>query len=574
MAQLLLNVFGGLAIFIFGMKMMSDGLHHVAGERMRGILRLFSANRFVGIVSGATVTAVIQSSSASTVMVIGFVNAGLLTLVQAISIIFGANIGTTITAQLVAFDISWIIMPSIILGLLIGFLPFRSAAYWGETVIGLGFLFFGMEMMSGELKGLAKDPSFMAIFQTFKCAPIDGVIPPLAMLGAIGIGVVATVVIQSSSACSGIVIALGASGLVDIYTGVGLILGSNIGTTITAQLASLAANRVAKQAAWAHTLFNILGVLIVFCTFWITIDGEAIFFKTVNYLSSEDSSLPRQIANAHTLFNVCTTLSLIPLIPLLAKICERIVPIKEDERVKYERLERSFLSTPSIALAQTADALRKMLKKSWQMADGALRIYNKNDEANQKLVKTIETREADIDERQKDITNYLSSLMQSDLTSEEAKQIPLLLHCTNDAERIGDLSENIKSIMDTMTRNKYAFSQKAEEEFNELHEKLAMLADSTVSLFYKKSDELLGKAKHLKKDVAEMINRVEADHISRVNTGSCLPEVSVLYLELLESIRKVAKNLNNIVDRAEMFYEKLPKVRRPNVEHKPETKHA
>lgn len=573
MTQLLLNVFGGLAIFIFGMKMMSDGLHHVAGERMRGILRLFSANRFIGIVSGATVTAVIQSSSASTVMVIGFVNAGLLTLVQAISIIFGANIGTTITAQLVAFDISWIIMPSIILGLLIGFLPFRSAAYWGATVIGLGFLFFGMEMMSGELKGLAKDPSFMAIFQTFKCAPVDGVIPPLAMLGAIGIGLIATVVIQSSSACSGIVIALGASGLVDIYTGVALILGSNIGTTVTAQLACLAANRVAKQAALAHTLFNVLGVLIVFCTFWITIDGEAVFFKAVSYLSSEDSTLPRQIANAHTLFNVCATLILVPFIPLLAKICEHFIPIN-NERVKYERLERSFLSTPSIALAQTADALRKMLKKSWKMADGALRIYNKNDEENQKLIKTIETREADIDERQKDITDYLSNLMQSDLTSEEAKQIPLLLHCTNDAERIGDLSENIKAIMDTMIRNKYAFSQKAEDEFNELHEKLTMLAESAISLFYKKSDELLGKAKHLKREVADMINTVEADHVSRVNTGSCLPEVSVLYLELLESIRKVAKNLNNIVDRAEMFYEKLPKVRRPNVENKQETKQA
>jgi phosphate:Na+ symporter len=158
--------------------------------------------------------------------------------------------------------------------------------------------------------------------------------------------------------------------------------------------------------------------------------------------------------------------------------------------------------------------------------------------------------------------------MQSDLTSEEAKQIPLLLHCTNDAERIGDLSENIKAIMDTMIRNKYSFSQKAEEEFNELHEKLTMLAESAISLFYKKSDELLGKAKHLKREVADMINIVEADHISRVNTGSCLPEVSVLYLELLESIRKVAKNLNNIVDRAEMFYEKLPKVKRPNVENK------
>ena len=172
--MLLLNVFGGLAIFIFGMQLMSDGLHQVAGERMRSILRLFSANRYVGVLSGAVVTTVIQSSSASTVMVIGFVNAGLLTLVQAMGIIFGANIGTTVTAQLVAFDIKWIIMPSIILGLFLSFIPKKNIANWSSTVIGFGFLFLGMTLMSGELKTLSENESFKGIFQIFPCAPVDG----------------------------------------------------------------------------------------------------------------------------------------------------------------------------------------------------------------------------------------------------------------------------------------------------------------------------------------------------------------------------------------------------------------
>lgn len=231
-----MQVFGGLAIFIFGMKLMSDGLHHVAGEKMRSILRMFSANRVVGVISGTLVTCVIQSSSASTVMVIGFVNAGLLSLVQAMGLIFGANIGTTITAQLVAFDIAWIIMPSIILGLLMSFVPRQRIANWSETIIGFGFLFLGMETMSATLKVMAQNPTFMKAFQTFQCAPVDGTIPFMALLGAIGIGLVATCIVQSSSACSGIVIALGASGLLDIYTAVALILGSNIGTTITAQI--------------------------------------------------------------------------------------------------------------------------------------------------------------------------------------------------------------------------------------------------------------------------------------------------------------------------------------------------
>ncbi|MBE6412968.1 MAG: Na/Pi cotransporter family protein [Verrucomicrobiaceae bacterium] len=564
MTELLLQVFGGLAIFIFGMKLMSDGLHHVAGERMRTILRLFSANRFVGVVSGATVTAVIQSSSASTVMVIGFVNAGLLSLVQAISIIFGANIGTTITAQLVAFDISWIIMPSIILGLVLSFIPKRTISNWSATIIGLGFLFLGMEMMSNELKTLAEDPAFKQAFQTFKCAPVNGVIPPIELFGAIAIGMIATFVIQSSSACSGIVVALGASGLVDIYTAVALVLGSNIGTTITAQLAAIPANRIAKQTALAHTLFNLMGVLIIVCTFWFTIDGEPIFFKAVEWFS-KGGDLPRQIANAHTLFNVCTTIVLIAFVPTFAKICEKVIPIG-NERVRYQRLEPSLLSTPPIALAQAASALRKMLKKSWKMADCTLNIYNKNDEKNQEFLKSLDTSENDVDTRQKDITQYLAKLMQCDLTSEEADQIPMLLHCTNDAERIGDLAEGIRDIMNRIKKNKYTFSPNAETEYNDLHQKLESLAQCAIVLLETKSQEASKNALKIRASIVETLNNVEAEHVSRVNSGTCRPEIGILYLELLESIRKVAKNLFNIIDRAGKFYDKIPRVRR-NVEN-------
>ena len=255
MLATVLQVLGGLAVFIYGMKLMSDGLHQAAGEKMRSILRMFSANPVIAVLSGAAVTCVIQSSSASTVMVIGFVNAGLLSLFQAMGLIFGANIGTTITAQLVAFDISWIIMPSIILGLLMSFGKNQKIANWSETIIGLGFLFLGMEFMSGELKTLAQLDSFKSAFLTFQCAPVNGIIPPGALLGAVFIGMAATMIIQSSSACSGIVIALGSSGLLDIYTAVALILGSNIGTTVTAQLAAMTANRVAKHFVLIYKFF-------------------------------------------------------------------------------------------------------------------------------------------------------------------------------------------------------------------------------------------------------------------------------------------------------------------------------
>lgn len=551
-----MTVFGGLAIFIFGMKLMSDGLHHVAGERMRSILRMFSANRFVAVVSGAMVTCVIQSSSASTVMVIGFINAGLLSLVQAMGLIFGANIGTTITAQLVAFDIEWIIMPAIILGLLLSFVPRQRIANWSETIIGFGFLFLGMNIMSGTLKTLAKNPAFWDAFQTFKCAPVDGTIPFLSLLGAIGIGIVATCIVQSSSACSGIVIALGASGLVDIYTAVALVLGSNIGTTVTAQLAALPANRIAKQAALAHTLFNALGVLLILVPMYITWNGEPVFFTLIQKFSF-GGDLPRQIANAHTIFNVATTLVLLPFIPLLAKICERVIPVRES-KVKYERLERHLLDTPSIALTQTSSALRQMLKKSWKMIDCALNVYNRNDEKNQQVDRQLEKREADIDERQQAITEYLSQLMTRSLTKKESEQIPMMLHCTNDVERIGDHAELIRSIIARLQNDGLKFSPDAETEYDDLHDTLAEYALTTLNLLERPSPELQESAARQNEKIQSMLNRSEAEHFNRISNGECRPEVGILFLELVEEIRKVARHLENINDRASMFYGKFP----------------
>ena len=551
-----MQVFGGLAIFIFGMKLMSDGLHQVAGEKMRSILRMFSANPLVAVASGAAVTCVIQSSSASTVMVIGFVNAGLLSLVQAMGLIFGANIGTTITAQLVAFDISWIIMPSIIAGLLLSFVKQQKIANWSETIIGLGFLFLGMEFMSGELKNLAQLESFKNAFLTFQCAPVNGFIPIGALLGAILIGLAATMIIQSSSACSGIIIALGASGLLDLYTAVALVLGSNIGTTITAQLAAITTNRVAKQAALAHTLFNVLGVVIISCTFLLPWGKEPAFFALIRKLSL-NGDLPRQIANAHTVFNVFTTLALLPFIPPLAAICERVIPVSSG-KIRYQYLEPHLLETPPIALTQTAYALRRMLQKAWKMIDCALNLYNRNDEKNQALARQLEKREADIDERQKNITEYLSQLMAKKLTKQEAAQIPLLLHCTNDVERIGDHTEIINNIISSLHKDKLRFSIQAEKEYDLLHDKLTAVADLSAEILTRCTPELLKKSQKLHDELYAMLNEFETEHVARINSGNCRPQVGILYLELLAEIRKISRHLFNINERAEMFYENFP----------------
>ncbi|MBR7130448.1 MAG: Na/Pi cotransporter family protein [Lentisphaeria bacterium] len=569
LTQTIMTVFGGLAIFIFGMKMMSDGLHHVAGERMRSILRMFSNHRLIAVISGATVTCVIQSSSASTVMVIGFINAGLLTLTQAVGLIFGANIGTTITAQLVAFNIAWIIMPSIFLGLLMSFVPMPRIAKWSETILGFGFLFLGMQYMSETLKRLAENDAFRNAFQTFQCAPSAGewMIPLFSMLGAIAIGIIATFLIQSSSACTGIIIALGASGLVDLYTAVALVMGSNIGTTVTAQLAAIAANRVAKQAALAHTLFNIVGVIIVSLSFLIPWQNQPAFFAIIEWLSPSIGEgteyIPRQIANAHTLFNVFTTVVLFPFIPLFAKVCQRIIPVK-DAKVKYQQLEPHLLDTPPIALAQTTSSLRQMLKKAWKMIDCAINIYLDNNEKNQAIARQLEKREADIDERQKDITGYLAQLMRRDLTPREAEQIPVLLHCTNDTERIGDHTALIRAITEKLNSENLRFSQEAEEEFKKLHSSLTDLANAAINILVQNDEESRANASILAEKIFTMLENSEAKHLARINNGDCRPQVGILYLELLEEIRKISRHLENINDRAGMLYTKLPKAAKQN----------
>jgi Na/Pi-cotransporter len=553
MVETLLQVFGGLAIFIFDMKLMSDGLHQVAGEKMRSILRMFSANPLVAALSGAVVTCVIQSSSASTVMVIGFVNAGLLSLVQAMGLIFGANIGTTITAQLVAFDISWIIMPSIIIGLFLSFAKQQKISNWSETILGLGFLFLGMELMSSELKVLAQLDSFKQAFLTFQCSPVNGSIPLGSLMGALLIGLVATMVVQSSSACSGIVIALGASGLLDLYTAVVLVLGSNIGTTVTAQLAALTANRVAKQTALAHTLFNVIGVVLIGSTFLIPCGSEPLFFMVIKKFSL-NGDLPRQIANAHTVFNVLTTVVLLPFIGIFAKVCERMIPVKSG-KIKYQYLEPHLLDAPPIALTQTAYALRRMLQKSWKMVNSTLNFYNRNDEKNQSLLRQIEKRETDIDNRQKNITDYLWQLMERKLNDREAAQIPLLLHCTNDVERIGDHALVIHKIFLGMESDALKFSERAEKEYDNLHDKLAEMASSCAEMLTQSTPELRKKTMEMYSEFTGLITAVESEHVARINNGECKPQVGLVYLRLLSEFRKVARHLRNINERAEVFYD-------------------
>jgi len=310
---------------------------------------------------------------------------------------------------------------------------------------------------------------------------------------------VITAVIQSSSVTSGIVIVLAGSGLLDFYTAAVIILGANIGTTVTAQIAAIPANRVAKQAAMSHTMAQAIGVILCTLTFWIPVHGEPVFFAFVRCISP-GAETGRMIANANTLYNIITTLILLPFVPILAKLCELIIPIK-DKDIKFKHLEPHLLATPEIALAQTTTALCDMLKKAWRNVEASLNYYNRNDEKNQQIIQRLDKREADIDARQQEIADYLSELMRHKLTPDQTRQIPMLIHCTNDIERIGDHTFLIKNIFDHLKEQELKFSPKAESEFDSLHKRITDLADIVVNLLNRKSFDLINLAKKMRLDL-------------------------------------------------------------------------
>ncbi|MCQ2397376.1 MAG: Na/Pi symporter, partial [Lentisphaeria bacterium] len=431
----------------------------------------------------------------------------------------------------------------------------RLLTHWGETIMGFGFLFLGMELMNAELTQLEflKD-----VIQRFDCQPVNGMIPFVSALGAIMLGVLGTVVSQSSSAFTGVVIVLASNGLIDLYTATAMAMGSNIGTTIAPQLAAINANRVAKQAALAHTLTQTVGVILVGIFFWVPFGDEPLFFAAVKWCSP-GAAVPRMIANANTIFNVLSTIVFLPFFKQIAQVCEHLIPVDRKD-VKFQRLDPLLLASPSIALAQTAAAVRKMLQKAWRMVDCAINIYNHNDESNQRMVRQLERREADVDSRQQEISDYLAALMQRDIRPEESRQIPLLLHCTNDAERIGDHTAVIQRIMEHLEEKGRRFSPQATAELDALHAQLRDLAEAVILSLEKNTPENIKRASELRQAMVTALTNSERDHLNRINQGLCVPEVGIIYLELLEEFRKIARHLANIAERADSFYEKLEKL--------------
>ena len=555
--KVVINVLGALALFIFGMKLMSDGLMKIAGDRMKKILQFFSRNSMVALCAGAAVTAVVQSSSATTVMVIGFINAGLLNLTQAIGIIFGANIGTTVTAQLISFNLGILAMPAIAVGMIGLFASRRSIRGWGESAVGFGLIFYGIGLMSSELKVLSVLPSFQHFFQLFDCTPTgSGFMPIMPVLGALLVSTVFTMLVQSSAAALGIVLALSAGGLINFYTAIPLLLGTNIGTTITAFFASLAANRPAKQAALAHFLFNAIGAFLLIGSCYITTGNNIpVYLAFINSITPGDvfaevpQNIERHIAMAHTLFNVLNAIILLPFIKPLAKFCEKVIPLRR-EGTRTQLLEPHLLNTPSAALEQVVSAISNMVRDSWLMIDQAVNRHFLKQDISLKAFEKLEEAEDKIDTMQADVTEYLVKIMRKrNLTDPQSELIPLLMHCTNDAERIADHASNIISLAERLHKSDKKLSNASLKAIEKVWHILDLEAQNVMlALHGTDAGEVRAALKNERK-INKLTKEFEQENIERLRKGSCSLVNSVIYIELLGELEKIGDHLTNIAER-------------------------
>ena len=521
-----LQLLGGLGLFLFGIAKMAEGMQNAAGDKLKRILELFTSRPTIAILTGALATMIVQSSSSTTVMIVGFVNAGLMNLTQAVGTIMGANIGTTITAQIVAFKITDIALPLIGIGAILNFLSRRKTVQnIGLGILGFGMLFYGMEIMSGSIAPLREYEPFINMLVRFGQNPLLGVLA----------GALFTLIIQSSSATTGVAIALSLQGLIDLPSGIALTLGANIGTCITALLASIGTSVTAKRAAVAHVMFNFFGAVL----FLVLIKPFA------SIVAHTGSTVARQLANAHTIFNVTNTVLLFPFINQFVALIERIIPGEDyGPGTKPQFLDRNILHTPAAIIAATRETLR-MCDISLEMLNESFQSFLTGD---QDLMESVLVKEETINKLEREIVSYLTAAADNPWTPKQHQKITSLIHSAHDVERVADLSTNIVELAQAKSKHYVKLSDTAVEELQTMFAK--------VESIYARAIEVLRteKVKAAENLIAEddEVDRMEKEfrdsHIRRLNEGKCHPEAGVLYLDVISTLERVADHGTNLAE--------------------------
>lgn len=528
--EVILSLLGGLALFMYGMQMMSNNLEAVAGNRMKQILERLTANRFLGVLVGAGITALIQSSSATTVMTVGFVNSGLMTLKQAVWIIMGANVGTTITGQLIALDIGALAPLIAFVGvMLLIFVKSKKVQHVGGIVAGIGVLFIGMGMMSDAMVPLRDNAAFIQLMTKFS-NPVIGILA----------GAVFTAIIQSSSASVGILQALAMGGVIGLHSAVFVLFGQNIGTCITALLASVGTNRNAKRTTMIHLMFNIIGTVLFVSLCLVTPFTDWMIALT------PDNPVA-QIANVHTVFNLTTTLLLLPFGSLLVKLAVKLLPDREtrvmDADQWFEGLMASkhVLGVSTLAIAQIGGDIRQMLETAAHNVGDSFQAV----EGKQSGIEEIEAREDELDLWNVRLSQKISKVLVLDQTPRDILTLNNMFSIIGNIERIGDHAMNLAEYAQTIKEKNLGFSDTARDEIRTMEGICGEAMD--ILLAASRGEHIdLARAEELEQTMDDTTVQFRQNQIARMRVGHCNVESSILYSEMLTDYERIGDHVLNI----------------------------
>ena len=525
------TLFGGLGFFLFGMKLMSEGLEKAAGAKMRGILEFFTKNRFIGMMVGIVFTAIIQSSNATTVMVVSFVDSGLMNLMQASGVILGANIGTTVTGQLIAFDLSDIAPLVVIIGVvMVMFCKKQNVKKIGEVVLGFGILFMGLRIMGESMEAVKESPQILEFLSSLT-SPFTAIL----------VGFIITAILQSSSATVGIILLMVSQRLLAFDICPFIILDCNIGSCVSAILVSLSGKKDAKRAAMIHFIFNVIGSLIMFVILLVAIGPI-----TDALLAMSGGNLARAVANVHTLMKVFEVLLLFPFMGWIVKLACKVVPGKdaapEDE---YELLYigRGTMIVPTTAFANGIHEIDHMAKAAIENLKISMKTLC---DPKEEEIEEVYRKENYIDFLNRKITDYLVKINEMDLPFEDSRQMGGLFHVVNDIERIGDHAENFADSAKDRIERGIVFSEKATKQLQDMTADVITLLEYSLDMFTNKNQEHMQEILELEDNIDEKERKMQRSHVKRLTKNKCTPEAGMLFSDTVSGLERVADHATNI----------------------------
>jgi phosphate:Na+ symporter len=548
-----LKLLGSLALFLYGMKIMSEGLQKFAGDRLRRILTAMTTNRVMGVITGMLITALIQSSSATTVMVVSFVNAGLLELAQSIGVIMGANIGTTVTAWIISalgfkVDIAAFAIPLLFFGLPLLFSSKSNRKSLGEFIFGFSFLFMGLQNLKANAPDLQQNPDMLQFVQNWADMGF------VSILIFVLIGTVLTMIVQASAATMAITLIMCANGWISFELGAALVLGENIGTTITANLAALTANTQAKRAAMARLVFNVFGVIWVLCLFPFFTGGISWFVENVMGVTETSVAVPFKLSAFHTAFNICNVLIMIWFVKLIERTVCTIYPSKEqDEEYRLRFISGGMLSTAELSILQAKKEIHLYAERTYRMY-GMVKdlLHTTKEEDFNKLFSRIEKYESISDNMELEIANYLNQVSEGRLSSESKLEIRAMLREVTEIESIGDSCYNLAR---TINRRRQANVDFVEKQYERIHNMMALVDQSLQQMIvvinhaeHENRDVDVNKSFNLENEINNYRNQLKNQNILDVNNKEYDYQMGVFYMDLIAECEKLGDYVVNVVE--------------------------